>query len=105
MKKISPIHPGEILLEEFMKLFGLSQNRLGRETKRISAQDQRDRAWQARHHGRYGPSARALLRQLCQLLAWSSDGLRPRHRFRQIGRAYRERNPDGAGIMGMPAMA
>jgi len=31
MKKIPPIHPGEILLEEFMKPFGLSQNQLGKE--------------------------------------------------------------------------
>nr|VFK80690.1 MAG: Predicted AAA-ATPase [Candidatus Kentron sp. SD] len=34
----------------------------GQGTERIAAQDQRDRAWQARHHGRHGPSARALLR-------------------------------------------
>jgi addiction module HigA family antidote len=27
-KKIAPIHPGEILLEEFLKLMGISQNRL-----------------------------------------------------------------------------
>jgi len=27
-KKISPIHPGEILLEEFLKPMNLSQNRL-----------------------------------------------------------------------------
>jgi addiction module HigA family antidote len=27
-KTISPIHPGEILLEEFLKPMGLSQNRL-----------------------------------------------------------------------------
>jgi len=26
--KIKPVHPGEILLEEFLKPFGLSQNRL-----------------------------------------------------------------------------
>ena len=31
MKKIPAIHPGEILLEEFMKPFGLSQNQLGKE--------------------------------------------------------------------------
>lgn len=31
MKKIPPVHPGEILLEEFMKPLGLSQNRIGRE--------------------------------------------------------------------------
>jgi addiction module HigA family antidote len=30
MKKIPPVHPGEILLEEFMKPFGLSQNQLGK---------------------------------------------------------------------------
>lgn len=27
-KKMSPLHPGEILLEEFLKPMGLSQNRL-----------------------------------------------------------------------------
>jgi addiction module HigA family antidote len=27
-KKMSPLHPGEILMEEFLKPFGLSQNRL-----------------------------------------------------------------------------
>src|SRR5450759_5362469 len=29
-KKLSPIHPGEILREEFMKPFGLSSNALAR---------------------------------------------------------------------------
>ena len=29
MKKMSPIHPGEILMEEFMKPLGISQNQLG----------------------------------------------------------------------------
>lgn len=28
LKKIDPIHPGEILLEEFLKPMGISQNRL-----------------------------------------------------------------------------
>lgn len=28
-KKLAPVHPGEVLLEEFMKPLGLSQNRLG----------------------------------------------------------------------------
>jgi addiction module HigA family antidote len=27
--KIPPVHPGEVLLEEFMKPMGLSQNRVG----------------------------------------------------------------------------
>ena len=30
-KKLAPVHPGEILQEEFMKPLGLSQNRLGRD--------------------------------------------------------------------------
>jgi addiction module HigA family antidote len=28
-KKLPPVHPGEVLLEEFLKPLGLSQNRLG----------------------------------------------------------------------------
>jgi antitoxin HigA-1 len=31
MKKIPPIHPGEILQEEFLRPLGISQNRLGGE--------------------------------------------------------------------------
>ena len=30
-KKLAPVHPGEILLEEFMQPLGLSQTRLGRD--------------------------------------------------------------------------
>ncbi len=30
-EKMAPVHPGEILLEEFMKPLGLSQTRLGRD--------------------------------------------------------------------------
>ncbi|NQT53672.1 HigA family addiction module antidote protein [bacterium] len=31
MKKIPPVHPGEVLNEEFLKPLGISQNRLGRD--------------------------------------------------------------------------
>ena len=31
VKKIPPIHPGEILFEEFLKPMNLSQNQLGRD--------------------------------------------------------------------------
>jgi len=31
MKKIPPVHPGEILFEEFLKPMGISQNQLGRD--------------------------------------------------------------------------
>lgn len=30
-KKLPPIHPGEILLEDFMKPLGITQNQLGRD--------------------------------------------------------------------------
>ena len=32
-KKLEPIHPGEILMEEFLKPMGLSQNRLAQELR------------------------------------------------------------------------
>ena len=32
-KVLPPIHPGEILLEEFMKPLGMSQNQLARDLK------------------------------------------------------------------------
>ena len=31
MKEIAPLHPGEVLLEEFMKPLEISQNQLGRD--------------------------------------------------------------------------
>ena len=31
MKKLAPIHPGEILLEEFLKPMNISQNQVGRD--------------------------------------------------------------------------
>ncbi|MFP4032149.1 MAG: HigA family addiction module antitoxin [Desulfococcaceae bacterium] len=31
MDKIAPVHPGEILEEEFLKPLGISQNRLGKD--------------------------------------------------------------------------
>lgn len=31
-KKVTPVHPGEILLEEFLKPMGISQYRLAKET-------------------------------------------------------------------------
>ena len=30
-QKLSPVHPGEILLEEYLKPLGISQNKLGRD--------------------------------------------------------------------------
>ncbi len=35
--RLSPIHPGEILLDEFLKPFGISQYRLANETMQATA--------------------------------------------------------------------
>jgi antitoxin HigA-1 len=32
-KKLPPLHPGEVLFEEFMRPMGISQNQLGRDLK------------------------------------------------------------------------
>ena len=37
-KRLPPIHPGEILWEEFMQPLGISQNRLGRD-KELSSRE------------------------------------------------------------------
>jgi len=31
MKKLKPVHPGEVLMEEFLEPMGISQNQLGRD--------------------------------------------------------------------------
>jgi len=39
-QKLSPIHPGEILLEEFLKPLGISQYRLAKDIQRACLADQ-----------------------------------------------------------------
>jgi len=49
-KKVAePIHPGEILLEDFLKPMGVSQYRLAKGNQRPTEAYQRDRASQARY--------------------------------------------------------
>jgi hypothetical protein len=36
-KKLAPVHPGEVLEEEFLKPLGLSQHRLALDTRQSSA--------------------------------------------------------------------
>ena len=55
--KLPPPHPGEILLEEYLKPFGLSQNKLGRD---LGIPAQRVNAivrGPARHYGRHRPAS------------------------------------------------
>lgn len=59
---IEPIHPGEILMEDFTEGFGITQNKLAVSIGMPPAPDHRDRAWKAGHHGRHFDPARAVLR-------------------------------------------
>ena len=58
-KRLPPVHPGEVLLEEFLKPLGLSRNRLG-----LSAPppDQRDRLAQELGDRGGGAAGRQLAR-------------------------------------------
>ena len=48
--RLLPIHPGEVLAEEFLTPMGLSQNKLAMDIH-VSAGDQRDRSGQTPDHG------------------------------------------------------
>lgn len=76
-RKLAPVHPGEVLLEEFLKPLELSQNRLalsiGVSPRRIN---EIVLGQAARHRGDRA-SARALLRHDAPVLAGAPDGLRP----------------------------
>lgn len=73
-KKIPPLHPGEVLLEEFLKPMNMSQNQLGRGLG-VSA-----RRINEIIHGKRSVTADTALglaafRQFTAVLAGSSNGL------------------------------
>ncbi len=61
-KKLAPIHPGEILREEFMKPLGLSQNGLARALNIPPRRINEIVPGKARHHGGHGVAPGALFR-------------------------------------------
>src|SRR5258708_6420026 len=67
-------HPGEILLEEFLKPMDLSQNALARGSRR-PAPHQRDCTGQTRCYRRYRSSAGTLFRPVGRFLSRPADGL------------------------------
>jgi antitoxin HigA-1 len=44
-EKLKPVHPGEVLLEEFLKPMGLSQNRLALAVRVAGTTNRRDHSW------------------------------------------------------------
>ena len=61
-KLLPPIHPGETLLEEFLKPLGISQYRLAKEIGVPPPAYWGDCGRQARHHCRHGPALMPVLR-------------------------------------------
>lgn len=76
--RLPNIHPGEVLLEEFLKPMEISQNALARAIRVPPRRVQRDRAWKAHHYGRHVATIGALLRDFGKVLDGSSGGLRSR---------------------------
>src|SRR5579884_2415734 len=82
-------HPGEVLLEDFLKPMGLSQNQLARDIGGSTAARQRDRARQARCDRRHRPAPGALLRRVGGHLARVAGGARSREAPAGAGRSPR----------------
>ena len=92
--KLPPIHPGEILLEEFLKPLGISQYRLG-ERRSACRRDESTRSCTAS-----GPSAADTALRLARFFGTTERfwlnlqrQLRPRGREGQPGRGIAARRP------------
>ena len=74
--KIAPIHPGEVLMEDFIEGFGITQHKLavaiGVPPRRIND----DRPWEAGDHGRHCYASLPLLRHNPGILDEPADALR-----------------------------
>ena len=73
-EKLHPVHPGEVLLEEFLKPLGLSQNRLALDI-RVPACALTKSCWAGAALGGYGPASGALFPYVATVLAGPTDGL------------------------------
>ena len=73
-RKLKPVSPGEMLVEEFLKPLGMSNYRLAKEigVPRASARSSR----KARHHCRHRPAAVPLFEPVRWLVAAPAGGLR-----------------------------
>ena len=86
---MAPVHPGEILLEEFLGPLGVSQYRLAEAVDVPGQADQRDRPRAAPDQRRHGAAARPLLRHLGAVLDKPAGPLRPPGRDRPAWRGTR----------------
>jgi hypothetical protein len=83
-RKLTPVSPGEMLAEEFLKPLRMSNYRLAKEigvpAQRIGAAHRRDHRRQACNYRRYQPAAMPLLRTFRRLVAAFAGRLRYRNR-------------------------
>ena len=73
--KLAPVHPGEILREDFMAPLGLSINALAR-TLHVPPNHVSGIEWEARHERPEVPSASTIFWHDGGTLAWTATGLR-----------------------------
>ena len=76
-KKLKPVHPGEILREEFMAPLRLSMNRMALDLRVPGDAHREYRCGAPQHHCRHGPALRALFQEQPCLLDESANSLRP----------------------------
>ena len=72
-----PVHPGEILLEEFLDPLSVSQYQLAKDISVPATADQRDRARPAPHQRGHRAAPGPLLRYLGAVLDEPAGPLRP----------------------------
>ena len=61
-EKLPPVHPGEVLLEDFLKPMGISQYRLAKDIGVLPPPRERDCPGETRRHSGYRVAPRAVLR-------------------------------------------
>jgi hypothetical protein len=74
-KKLPPIHPGEILMEEFLEPMGISQYRLAKDISVPPQAHKRDCAWEKIHYRRYRASFGTVFWHVASVLVKPPDAL------------------------------
>ena len=74
--QIDPIHPGEVIMEDFIEEFGITQNKLATTIGVPPEPHRRDRARQARYHRGHRCTTGQVLRHICRVLDEPAEPLR-----------------------------
>ena len=77
-KNLKPLHPGEVLSEEFMKPMGITQYRLAKDLSVKPLRISEIVRGKPGDHGRHCATVGSALRSLCRLLDESTSPLRDR---------------------------